>query len=576
MVCESAEPYCSKNLGRALEYLANFAPETEQEKFSERVNSLFETQWLISLIDNAMAKVFEYPDNGMLYHEILSKQYFTVSKYSEAEMLEALCMERSTYYDRKKEALDILAILDMVRQGDIDCIIVKDFSRFGRNYLELGDYLEQVFPFLGVRFISVNDSYDSAKDNGITAGLDIGLKNLVYDLYSKDLSLKVKSAKTAKMKKGEYIGPFAPYGYVKSKNKKNSLAVDKDAAVVVKRIFQLAAEGKNTSAIAKILNGECIMSPSKHFHKNYDNKKWKKTKGDLLWQPMAILKILKDEIYIGKTVNHKRETPDVNSKSTRAVPREQWIVVAGTHEPIISEELFEEAQNAIRKISKQKDYKIDNSRILYNKVRCGFCKKYLQRSHTKMPYYICRSNYSVHTTRCFEERVIETVILEMLLETIGQQAQIANKAEKMVMKEMKKSEDEVAGILQDIRKTQQRLERLEAFKIEEYEKYLEGKSTKDEYLKQRDSFNKEIEETNNKVSRLEADYELRKLKMRDSESQFIEHFKEKHEIKELSRDLVDELVEAIYVFGENKFEIVWKFADDYGRNAGEMYGDYKM
>jgi hypothetical protein len=109
-VCESSEYYCGKNLERALEYLANFAPETEQERFSEKVNSLFETQWLISLIDTAMNKIYEYPDNGRLYHEILSKQYLTVNKYAEHEMLELLNMERSTYFDRKKEAMDLFVI----------------------------------------------------------------------------------------------------------------------------------------------------------------------------------------------------------------------------------------------------------------------------------------------------------------------------------------------------------------------------------------------------------------------------------------------------------------------------------
>ncbi|HQA60103.1 hypothetical protein [Desnuesiella massiliensis] len=109
-ICESAECYCGKNLERALEYLANFAPETEQNRFSENVRSLFETHWLISLIDSTMNKIYEYPDNGKMYHEILSKQYLTVSKYSEQEMLELLNMERSTYYDKKREAIDLFAI----------------------------------------------------------------------------------------------------------------------------------------------------------------------------------------------------------------------------------------------------------------------------------------------------------------------------------------------------------------------------------------------------------------------------------------------------------------------------------
>jgi len=456
-------------------------------------------------------------------------------------------------------------LLAMVRQGEIDCIIVKDFSRFGRNYLELGDYIEQVFPFLGVRFISINDGYDSAKDNGITAGLDIGLKNLIYDLYSKDLSLKVKSANLAKMKKGEFLGAFAPYGYIKSKDKKNSLVVDGEAENIIKRIFQLANEGNNTSAIAKMLNAEGVLSPARHFHKNHGTIKFTKAKGNLLWQYVAILRILRDETYTGKTVNHRRETPDVNSKSTIAVPREQWIVVPGTHEAIVSEELFKEAQNAIRKKSKRKNFKIDNTRVLNSKVKCGFCKKYLQRLHSKMPYYICRTNYFVHTSQCFNEKIKESVILEIVLEAIQQQALIANKAEEIVIKVKEKTENEVTGILQDIRKAQQRSERLNVLNLEEYEKYLDGEIVKDEYLKQRASFNKEIEETKNKINKLETDYELQSLKSKESENQFVEHFKGKQEIKELSRELVDELVDSIYVFGENRIEIVWKFSDNYDR-----------
>lgn len=454
-------------------------------------------------------------------------------------------------------------LLTKVRQGEINCIVVKDFSRFGRNYLELGDYLEQVFPFLGVRFISVNDGYDSAKDNGVTAGLDIGLKNLIYDLYSKDLSKKVKTAKTAKMKKGEYIGSFAPFGYLKAKDKKNAIVVDEEAAVVVKRIFQLAAEGNNTSAIAKILNADGVPSPARHYQKNHNNKKWRKAKGDLVWQTMAVLKILKDETYTGKTINHKREKPDVNSMSTVAVPREQWIVVPDTHEAIISEELYMEAQKVIRKISKRKEYKVDNTRVLYGKVKCGICKKNLQRSHTKVPYYICKSNYFDENSLCYHGRTEEPMILEVLLEAIRQQAQIANKAEKLVLKEKEKSESEVADLLQSARKAQQHLERLNALKIEEYEKYLDEKISKDDYLKQREIYNQEIEQTSSQISKLEADYELQKLKNKESENQFVEHFKKKQEIEELSRDLVNKLVDSIYVFGENQIEIVWNFADDY-------------
>ena len=466
----------------------------------------------------------------------------------------------------------IKQLLTKVRSREIDCIVVKDFSRFGRNYLELGDYLEQVFPFLGVRFISVNDCYDSAQNKGITAGIDVGFKNLIYDLYSKDLSMKVKTGKMVKMKKGEYIGSFAPYGYLKSKDKKNAIVVDEEAAAMVKRIFKMAAGGDNTSTIAKKLNAEGIPSPAVHFQKHHNNKKWSKTKGTLVWQTMAVLKILKDETYTGKTMNHKREKPDVNSTRTAAVPREQWIVVPNTHEAIIDEDLFEQAQSAIRKISKRKEYKVDHTRILSRQVKCGICKKNLQRSHTKVPYYICKSNYFDENSLCYHGRTKEPMILEVLLEAIRQQAQIANNVEKIVLKSKTKSENEVATLIQTIRKAQQSFERLNALKIEEYEKYLEGKISKESYLKQKEKLNQEIDNTTAKISKLEAEYELLKFKNMELGNQFVEHFKGKQKIKELSREMVGELVESVYVFDEERIEIVWKFADDFEKVIEAIQG----
>jgi len=467
-------------------------------------------------------------------------------------------------------------LLSKVRQREIDCIVVKDFSRFGRSYLELGDYLEQVFPFLGVRFISVNDGYDSARDKGMTAGLDIGLKNLIYDLYSKDLSQKVKIAKKAKMKKGEYIGSFAPYGYLKSKNKKNTIVVDKEAAVIVKRIFKLVVQGNNISTIAKILNGEGVPSPARHFQNNHDNKKWRKAKGNLLWYSAAIIKILRDETYTGKTVNHKREIPNVNSRSTGAVPREEWIVVPNTHEAIICEELYMQTQKIIGQVKKRKERIFDTTRVVYGKVKCGICKKSLQRSHTKIIYYLCRSNYYDENCSCFKGRIKEQLIIEILLETIRKQAQIANKSEEFILKVKQKSENEILELLQSIRKAQQYIERLNALKIEEYEKYLDGNITKNDYLKRKEKYNGEIEETTFQINKLETEYELQKLKNKESENQFVEHFKNKHEIKELSRVLIDELVDSIYVYSENEIEVVWNFRDDYVRVIEAMQGSDEM
>mgnify|MGYP002530559280 FL=1 len=152
-------------------------------------------------------------------------------------------------------------LLEQIKKGEINCVIVKDFSRFGRDYIELGDYLERIFPFLGVRFISVNDGYDSNDYKGTTGGLDVVLKNIVYDFYSKDLSVKVTTAKRAKMKRGEYIGGHVPYGLLRDPADKHKLVIDPEAAAVVREIFDMATEGKKLVEIARYLNEKGIETP---------------------------------------------------------------------------------------------------------------------------------------------------------------------------------------------------------------------------------------------------------------------------------------------------------------------------
>ena len=153
-----------------------------------------------------------------------------------------------------------------------------DFSRFGRDYIELGDYMERIFPFLGVRFISVNDHYDSKDYKGTTGGLDVVMKNIVYDFYSKDLSVKVRTAKRSKMKQGKYIGGHVPFGLKKHDTIKGKLTIDEEAAETVRKIFEYALEGMNSSSIARKLNEKGLETPGQYYrrnnpdHKNFKNQ----------------------------------------------------------------------------------------------------------------------------------------------------------------------------------------------------------------------------------------------------------------------------------------------------------------
>ena len=193
-------------------------------------------------------------------------------------------------------------MLSLVRKGEIRCIIVKDISRFGRNYLEVGDYLEQIFPFLGVRFIAINDGYDSDDYIGTTGGIEIAFKSLLYDMYSKDLSEKMRSSLLIRRKRGDFIGPRAPFGYQFSDNKK-ILAVDEVARQYVKRVFELACEGCGTGKIAKILNQEKIPTPGRY--KNQEKLQYHIIDGEGYWDSSKVRKVLQNKVYLGTVVNGK-------------------------------------------------------------------------------------------------------------------------------------------------------------------------------------------------------------------------------------------------------------------------------
>lgn len=279
-------------------------------------------------------------------------------------------------------------LLEQVRRGQINCILVKDLSRFGRDYLTVGDYISRVFPFLGVRFISVNDGFDSSNPLDIDS-LDTSFRTLIYDLYSRDLSRRVKSAKKARAERGAFLSPYAPYGYVKDPEDKNHLLVDTEAADVVRRIFQMAADGTKPWQIAAALNGDGVSSP-----KNYKveagctRMPWRSIQEENFWTASLVAKFLRDERYIGKTVFGKRSRDIVGSTHTVKISRNDWIVVPDRHEAIVPEALFEKAQACMREY-REYEAASGSGNPLKRKVICGVCGHAMQRDSRKNGSYRC-------------------------------------------------------------------------------------------------------------------------------------------------------------------------------------------
>jgi DNA invertase Pin-like site-specific DNA recombinase len=215
------------------------------------------------------------------------------------------------------------------RQGNINCIVVKDLSRLGRNFIETGDYMERILPTLGVRLIAVNDHYDSLNIS-TNERLVSGLKNLINDIYARDISRKVCAVMHAKQKNGEFVGATACYGYLKDRHDNNKIVVNPETAPVVQQIFRWKAEGMGNGAICEILNAQGVPSPYKY---KYQRGIMKNPKfNNSIWIPETVSKMLRNTMYLGHMSQRKKSK------------RENWIIVKNTHEPIISQELFDAAE----------------------------------------------------------------------------------------------------------------------------------------------------------------------------------------------------------------------------------------
>lgn len=203
------------------------------------------------------------------------------------------------HFDNRPQFTELITL---AKKGKINCIMVKDFSRFGRNYIELGNYLDQIFPFLGIRFISVNDNYDSAALNGETSGLDVAFKNLIYDYYSREMSKKQRIAWRRMAENGEYNAGFTLYGYKKAPDDKHKLVVDEETAPIVKEIFSMKLSGIGTSHIAKCLNDRGVPSPAELGRQRNIRQKWKGNFEKYGWTASTVERILREEKYTGTMV----------------------------------------------------------------------------------------------------------------------------------------------------------------------------------------------------------------------------------------------------------------------------------
>lgn len=459
-------------------------------------------------------------------------------------------------------------LLEQIKKGEIDCVIVKDFSRFGRDYIELGDYLERIFPFLGVRFISVNDGYDSNDYKGTTGGLDVVLKNIVYDFYSKDLSVKVTTAKRAKMKKGEYIGGHVPYGLLRDPEDKHKLIIDPEAAAVVREIFDGAIAGKKQVDIARELNEKGYETPARYYQrKNPSKRKYKNTSEADCWNSYAVRRILMQEMYYGAVVQHKREGVGVGWNHSVAVPKEEQIIVEGRHPGIVTKEEFMEAQKVFRKRGETKRV-IEKTYPLWRKVKCGTCGRAMPMKSGVVRGVDYRYFYCPHATSqigddgCTKEFAREDELNAVVWDSVKGLLAAAGDVKKKLGKKQAAAERSSAGMVKKLADLQKEKAKCEAKRFSNMDQFMAGNLEKQVYQKRRAEFTKEAERLDGLISDLEAKLQEMEAVQDDGTKAALETMEQFTGATELDQKMVDALIEKVLVYDPRHVEIRWKFSDE--------------
>ena len=433
----------------------------------------------------------------------------------------------------------------------------EDLSRLGRDYLKVGYYTEIAFPEAGVRFISVNDGFDSSNPLDIDS-LDTSFRTLIYDLYSRDLSRRVKSAKKARAERGAFLSPYAPYGYVKDPENKNHLLVDAEAAEVIRRIFQMAADGAKTWEIAAALNGDGVSSP-----KNYKveagctRAPWRSIQDENFWTASLIAKFLRDERYIGKTVYGKRIRDIVGSPHTVKISRNDWVIVPDRHEAIVPEALFEKAQAVMREY---REYEVTSGsgNPLKRKVICGVCGHAMQRDSRKNGSYRCVTKRLNAGFDCSEDRIPESDILDAVIDTIQVYAQYAVSIDRLLQTRREQRQLDRKQAQRRLQTLQSRKAQLDERLQDLYERLVEGEISRESFAVQKKVLTAQTEEITCTVLELE-----RKISGSDDNGNaVIEQFKSYAGITALTKEISSDLLQSVTIYPDRRMDIRLNLADE--------------
>lgn len=474
---------------------------------------------------------------------ILRERAMSLPEWENAEVLEFIDNGHTgTNFERPA----VQELLEMVQTGKINCILVKDLSRFGRNSIETGYFIERVFPLYHTRFISVGDDFDTANFKGDTGGIDVAFKYLISECYSRDMSMKTKSAKYAKMRRGEYQSVICPYGYQKSSD--GRMEPDEEVAGIVRQIFQWAADGNTAAEITRKLYALQIPTPGE-YRKSKGKNYYNVSRAHGVWSSSTVLRILADQRYIGTYVIGKQAVREIGSRRVRRKDESEWFKIPDHHEAIVSKELFEQANAATRRFSipnkKKRDY------LLRGKVFCGCCDHAMSRKNDPAWFY-CRHSEAAESFPCHGLQVkaceLEQAIFDTLQVQVNSALGVDTTKDKLELQSVQEAEHE------------KKMRALQDSKRQLYEQYALGEIDLETYKARKEEFDAALVKEKNIHTAIVA-------QTKKAQSAYGAKVKRDEIIQEieksdsLTKSLSDLLIKKVYVFPGNRIEIEYAIQD---------------
>lgn len=496
--------------------------------------------------------------------------------------------EKGTNFDRP----EFKRMMDDIRSGKVKCVLVKDLSRFGRDYIEAGEYLEKIFPFMGIRFISITDGYDSLNCDDAESALMIPLKNMINDVYAKDISRKIITSFRARQEKGEFLPAFAPYGYVKSKEVAYRYEIDQETAPYVRMIFEWKAEGVSHNEICKRLNDMGAVTPAR---RKVDLGIWRAEKyKHTVWHGRTIIDIMKNPTYTGCIVYGRIPKSLYEGIKMHRAPEEEWRYVPDAHEPIISQELFDKVQKMFADRAEKFKAKMDENAPLRElvtnhfkgKIYCGDCGKrmrFVKPTDKRYPVdqdhavYVCGGYLDSGYSRCSRHSIRYPVVADAVLAAINIQLELALKQEQLIrqMRGSVREKNLIDKYVGQINYLSQELKKINNKREALFENFAEGILDEAEYQFAKKKYDEEAKEIEKKLTVEKA----KKVQLDDILSlsnEWLVAIHKAENITEIDAGLVKHLVNSVKIFEDNRVEVELYFGDQrniFNRIIAEMAGE---